>query len=71
MTDQASHLARFDHPPVLEVPEPDGLTDAVLEVGRMRELRLAKLQSFLSDLADEQGPVTEEELNAVRDEWLA
>lgn len=71
MTGQASHQARFDHPPALDVPEPEGLTDAVLEVSRMRELRLAELQSFVADLAAEQGPVTEEELNAVRDEWLA
>ena len=71
MTDQASHQARFDHPPALDVSEPEGLTDAVLEVNRMRELRLAKLQSFVADLAAEQGPVTDEELNAVREEWLA
>ncbi len=37
----------------------------------MREMRLAELQAFVADLAAEQGPVTEDELKAVRDEWLA
>lgn len=71
MTDQASPKARFDHPPAVDIPEPTGLTDAVLEANRMREMRLAELQAFVADLAAEQGPVTEDELKAVRDEWLA
>jgi hypothetical protein len=36
----------------------------------MHEMRLAELQAFVNDLEAEQGPVTEEELQAVRDEWL-
>jgi hypothetical protein len=71
MTGQASPEGRFDHPPAVDIPDPTGLSDAVLEVSRMREMRLAELQAFVADLAAEQGPVTDEELQAVRDEWLA
>lgn len=71
MTDQAGSEARFEHPPALDIPEPTGLTDAVVEVNRMREMRLAELQAFVADLENEQGPVTDDELQAVRDEWLA
>jgi hypothetical protein len=70
MNNQAGSQPRFDHPPVLDVSEPEGLTDAVVEVTRMREMRLAELRAFVDDLEREQGPVTEEELQAVRDEWL-
>jgi hypothetical protein len=70
MNSQAGSQPRFDHPPALDVSAPEGLTDAVVEVTRMREMRLAELQAFVDDLEKEQGPVAEEEVQAVRDEWL-
>jgi hypothetical protein len=71
MTGDAHPEPHFDHPPALDVPAPAGLTDVVVEATRMREMRLAELQAFVEDMESEYGPVTEEELKAVRDEWLA
>ena len=70
MTGEEGSAAQFNHPPALDVPTPAGLTDVVVEVTRMREMRLAELEAFVNDMEVEHGPSTEEELNAVRDEWL-
>lgn len=69
MSEQPSAEARFSHPPALDIAEPAGLTSAVVEATRMRELRLAELDAFVADLASQHGPVTEDELRAIRDEW--
>lgn len=70
MSGQAGSQPHFDHPPSLDAPTPPGLADVLVEATRMHEMRLAELQAFVNDLEAEQGPVTEEELQAVRDEWL-
>lgn len=70
MTGQTSSHARFDHPPSLDTPAVPGLANAVVEATRMREMKLAELQSFVDDLQAEQGPASDEELRAIRDEWL-
>lgn len=70
MSGQAGSQPHFDHPPSLDAPTPPGLADVLIEATRMHEMRLAELQAFINDLEAEQGPVTEDELQAVRDEWL-
>jgi hypothetical protein len=60
----------FVAPPPLDVALP-GLPEAMAEVLKMRELRLANLADFTRDLDAERGPVTEDELRAVREEWFA
>jgi hypothetical protein len=70
MSGQAGFEPRFDHPPTLDVSAPEGLSAAVAEATQMHEMRLAELQAFVDDLEEEQGPVAEEELQAIRDEWL-
>ena len=70
MTTDPGSEARFDYPPALEVLEPAGLSEAVVEVTKQREMRLAELRSFVADMEREEGPVDEELLQAVRQEWL-
>lgn len=70
MSEHAGSQPHFDQPPSLDAPTPPGLADVLLEATRMREMRLAELQAFVRDLEAEHGPVTEDELQAIRDEWL-
>jgi hypothetical protein len=64
-TERAASGTRFSYPPALDIAEPAGLTGAVAETVRMREMRLAESDAFVADLASRHGPVTEDELRAL------
>lgn len=71
MSASAARSTRFEGPACAPAQAPRHLNEVAAEATRMHELRLAELRSLVSDLEQELGPITDEERQAMRDEWTA